>query len=370
MHQTKPYKFKVFQHKKVTQSRWRLLLHRTSSTFNFQLSTWNSIIGFLLVLLCWSGTAWAVILQESDCHRLIRTNQLRLAGQCYLQLFKALCQQKKESPDTPVQKDHFLNRAAMSFYHYAKRHTAVEVKAYHTEKAMKLLMQSFQQGFCEAGDRCRSNRLLAEKLRKEVRYTPFVVVTGHKAARVQVTGYQFKQAQYFQFNRKLRPGKYRVAISYPGQPARTKTVALRPGVGVTINVTPVDIKLVEHRLLIPKKVPPLVISGYTFGGVALALGLGIIVYGAVEENRLNSIISDPLRARALSHDQYQSSFQQAQNVKTAGFVTGGTGLAILVSTVVAHVATNQSKQKNKKLLIANQTSSRKKKFQFRIGGSP
>lgn len=314
----------------------------------------------LLVLSTWIP-AHASATTESDCQRDIRNQRLLFAAQCYVRLYQAIHKTGQAKQGTPVRKDHFLNRAALSYYHFAKRNLNPAQKAYYTEKAMHLLLRSFKQGYCEAADRCRSNRMLAEKLRQEIQYTPLVVVTGQKTARIKIVGYQFQQVKYAQYNRKIRPGRYTVTISFPGKRIHTKVVMLRPGFGITINVTPINLKLVEHRLLVPKKAPPLVVTGYTLGGLAFLTGAGIAIYGITEEIRLNGIVSNPLTARTLPAQEYESGFKQSQTVKTAGFVTSGAGLALLVSAIVAHVVTNRSTQKNKTLLIAKQAPLPKKK---------
>jgi len=207
----------------------------------------------LLALLCPSAPAQA---SEQPCRKQVKARRFLKAAACYAQLYKRVDKHPQWRKDAPLYKDRFLRHAALCYRLAAKDQPRQGVKGFLKEQAIKLLQTSFEQGFCEASQRCRANRLLADQLKREIGYAPLTVLTENRQTKITVKGYRFREERYQNYTRKVRPGRYELTITHPTRGAKTRSITVKPNHTVSINATSAKIKVIEKRIIVAKKIPP------------------------------------------------------------------------------------------------------------------
>ncbi len=313
----------------------------------------SSLFLVILFILLW---AFPAIGMEKPCKNLYRKKQFLKAARC----FEALLPQIDKNPNLnsfkKLLKDRFLRHAAISYEQAARRESQPAQKAYYRELAIKLLKHSFQKGYCEAAQRCRSNQLLIDNIEKLIAYSRLLVITGDKKATVEVSGPHYRQKTRELFNERLPPGPYKILIHWSKTKMTTKQITLQPRRSMTLNITPTKIILKEKHIYIAKKIPPLVITSYIIGALSMVGGGALMLYSITEQNRLNEIRRDPKRAREMSDDEYNSSFEKAQFYMIIGAVVLGLGVAVGLLGMGAHISAKGS-QKTKLIKLTPIASS-------------
>jgi hypothetical protein len=275
---------------------------------------------------------------EAPCRKHFDGAQFALAAECYKGLLKQVDQNPGVSEIRILLKDRYLVQAAISYNRAAQAAKTVDEIGLHKELAVEQVKHSLREGYCKASQRCLNHQRWVEQMVREIGYSTLIVVTGDEKAAITVSGLRISEVQKGSFNRVLRPGNYRVAIDIPGQKPRTRDIELRGNHRMVINVTPVQIQIVEKRIIIAKKVPPLVLAGYIAGGVLIAGGAALLIYGVVNQSQLNTIRQDPILNKEQSDDDYIRDFGNAQIVSISGGITAGTGVLVLVGGLIAHLA--------------------------------
>lgn len=300
----------------------------------------------VLVSIGWPPSmSYAAKVTQQACQSWSKQNQFSQAAECYLSLYRSVDKRAEWKQDAALYKDRFLRQAALGYLQASRQVTELGKQNYLKTQAVRWLRYSFQKGYCEAADRCRSNGLLANRIDKSIQRTPLTVVTSNRRARITVTGYKYKVSRFQRFNSTLSPGRYTVSIAIPGKQVQTKAFTLRPSHPIVLNASAAKIVIREKRILVAKKIPPLVVSGYVVGSAMLVAGAVMLAYGVMEQGRLNGIISDPEKNKSITDGEFNDGFYQAEAFKVVGGVTGGTGISLVIGGVIAHVSANAASQK-------------------------
>ncbi|MCB9643778.1 MAG: hypothetical protein H6728_11955 [Myxococcales bacterium] len=296
-----------------------------------------------LFSLAMPSVSWGMK-EEDSCQGMFSDGAFLEAADCYDKLFQRVDKEPSWASQRKLLKDRFLRHGSLCYRQAARKAATKEEANFLRERAAALLLRTFREGYCESSFRCRMNRQQAEALKKEIGYTPLVVVTGSKEAKVSVKGYKYQGDATGDFNQPLRPGHYQIRVQGVAGKVQSKKIELKRGVMVTLNVTPAQIQIIEKRVLVAKKVPPLVIAGYVVGGSLLVAGLGLVIYASVEQARLNALISNPETAKTITDEEFYGKFNQAGVFKVAGFVAGGVGVVLLAGAIFAQLAANRASQ--------------------------
>jgi len=303
------------------------------------------IVGFFLFLAAFPAEA-----SEKICKQSFQAKKFIKAAKCYQKLVKTVDSNKAFANILPLLKDRYLRHAAISFNQAAEASAQLTHKAFYKEKAAQMLLISFQKGYCEAANRCRSNRRLADMLQKQVGYSTLVIVTGNPKAKLGIKGHMYSKETTKDFNKRIRPGKYDIMLTEPGKPVRKKSIDLKPNHTLTLNMSSPQVRVVEKKIIIAKKVPPLVLAGYGVGGALMAAGVGMIIYSVLAQTGLNEIRQDPKQNKDQTDEQYNADFDSAEAIKIAGGAVIGAGVLALAGSVVAHLVANASNKKKKVIL--------------------
>lgn len=303
--------------------------------------------GPLLCVLIFGWGAEAAQAIDRQCQRYYRQKSYVEAGRCFESLLAKIDANPKLKGFARLIKDRYLRHAAISYNKAAGASTDMAKRSFYLEAAMNALLRSVKAGYCEASNRCSTNTRFALQLKEEIGFGSLAVITGSPKASIQVKGFRYKKKSLQKFNQRLRPGRYTMTISRPGQAAKKKTIEIQRNQALALNATEVQIKIVEKKILVAQKVPALVITGYTGGGVLMAAGGGMLVYSLFRQNSLNGIRSDPVTARTQTDESYNSDFDTAQTVKLVGGVVVGVGVLVLGGALIAHTFTNRANREKK-----------------------
>ena len=311
--------------------------------FNFgEIDLMQYVKVFVFVMFFFSLFSHSAHAIEKHCKSLYKQQQYLQAAQCFKKLLIVVDTKPALKSLAGLLKDRYLRHAAICYVRLAQLEKNIEKSSYYKELAIKLLLRSFKKGYCEASQRCRSNQVFSDQLRKEISYSTLVIITGNKKASIQVKGFKVQQTQTHTFNQKLRPGHYQIIIKFP-QKSSVRQITLEPNRIMTLNVTPTKIIIKQKYIYIAKKIPPLVLTSYIVGGVVAVGGLVLMIYSGMEQGRLNDIRNDPKKARTMTDNEYNQAFDTAQSYMVIGGITLGAGIAISAIGMTVHLVTHSQK---------------------------
>lgn len=296
------------------------------------------VVGAVTLL---SFPAWS---SETTCRSLYNTKKYVKAALCFDKLLTAVDSQKQVDEIKLLLKDRYLLQGAISMFQAAKLQQVMEPKAYYLEQATRRLQQSVDQKYCKASSRCLRHLQWIERWEKQIRYSRLTIVTGKPKATIKLSGYYFSKTHQGNLTQKVRPGKYEVVLMMPGEPKRTQTISVKPSHAVVVNVTPIKLQLVEKRIVIAKKMPPLVITGYVLGSVLAAAGAGLLAYGLVQQMNLNAVRSDPTAARNQTDSDYLQGMELGRVMGISGSIGAGAGVFLLVGSGIAQSMSGSKKK--------------------------
>ena len=72
-------------------------------------------------------------------------------------------------------------------------------------------------------------------------------------------------------------------------------------------------------------------------------GVAMMIYSGMEQGRLNDIRNDPKKARSMTDNEYNQSFDTAQSYMIIGGITLGAGPAISTIGMTVHLVTHSQK---------------------------
>jgi len=280
------------------------------------------------------------------CRELYRVKKYQAAAKCYLELYGVVDIHKSWSRQPKLYKDRFLRHAGFCYQNAAKASVELAKKSYFFEKASKLFFRSFREGSCEATARCRLHHLHAQRLEKEVKYGFLSVSTREPKASIVVGGYRFRDRSKKSFQKKLRPGHFRIRISFVDGKEVIKKVFVPPGQSVTLDATPAQVVIKNKKIRIARKVPQAIYVSYIAGGAAGILGIGMLIGGISYQVYLNRWLLDVEQNATLSEQDFHSGFDNAEWVKILGSVLAAAGAVTILIGVLAH---SQNRAKSQKL---------------------
>ncbi|TNE46230.1 MAG: hypothetical protein EP343_24300 [Deltaproteobacteria bacterium] len=303
----------------------------------------KSILSLLFVLVCCSIPTWTEA-SEGPCRKLFQAKKFGQAATCYQKLFDSVDPTTSSEDIRVLLKDRYLRQGAVALFQQAQAQTNPAQQSYILELAIKRLSLSLKEGYCKASRRCLSHKQRIAKLRQQIQYTDLIVTTRNDKTIILVEGYKYKQTRVQNFQEALRPGEYTLTLRTPGRKDRVKTLKVRGNRPVFVNVTPVQVKIVERRIIVAKKIPPLVLTGYIAGSLLVAAGAGLLIYGVVHQASLNARLQNPAENANFSDDDYFSGMQQGQTIAVIGSAATGLGVIALASGAIAHAVTRRKPQ--------------------------
>ncbi len=286
------------------------------------------------------------VLQEKElrCKRLFAQKHYVKSAEC----FRGLDEQVEQH--TPKERvgffrDRYLRFAAISYAKAAKKTKSTEHRGFWLSRASALLKITFQKGYCEATSRCHLHRSLADTFEKQIQYAELVVSTKETRAGIEVNGFQYSHFERHQFQATLRPGTYRVTVSLPSGKKHKHVIRLGPKKRMVLKVDQVKVKILEQRIIVEKKIPPLVMVSYVAGGIAFVSSLLMLAHSLSTQTYLNAQLQDVTRNKQLTDKQYDEQFTTAERVRDVGFVVGGAAFVLGSVGFIVYMATPQKKQR-------------------------
>ncbi len=304
---------------------------------------WVSIVGWIVGA---EGSAWA---STQSCRLMYQAKKFVASGNCFLEQVQAADANKTLAGIRSLLKDRYLRNAAIAFHQASEKQTVFGVESYWKERAVQALQRSLSKGYCKAARRCRLNQKLVQSLTEKIGYGSLVVVTGAPLATIAVKGYKFAKTAKGKARLTLRPGSYTVEVKAPGRGGNRRRITIKRKHRVLVNVTKARVVLRERQILVAKKLPPLVITGYAVGASLALVGAVLAVVGVASQANLNSQRSDPELQANLQEDAYHRDFDTAGSLVVAGGVTSGAGLLVLAGGIVGHVTANRATKAEKEI---------------------
>lgn len=240
----------------------------------------------LLCLACVSGGVLASG-EATTCATLVKQKQSDLAGKCFERLAGAIKLGASTSLIQRKLKSLHLQNAAKSYQRYAKSQSKPEVKALYHEKTKQLIEQILRQKLCTQAFRCRALKANLWELNNKIGYARLTVFHSRtEAVTLELRGYEYtKNAQAApRWSGQLRPGTYKLELTFADQSSRNVKVTLKRGEQKTLNIAPYFPKkpkniIVKVPQTLPrtKQVPP---GAWVLGGIGLAIaGGGALLVG-------------------------------------------------------------------------------------------
>lgn len=288
-----------------------------------------------------SGQAFA---SSETCRGYYQLKKFTQAGNCFLSKVKSVDTNKSLTGIRSLLKDRYLRNAAIAFHQAGEQQQTSANKWFWKEKAVKTLQRSNTKGYCKAARRCKLNNRLIQTLSEQIGYGTLVVVTGSTQASILVEGFKYTSKASNKVKLKLRPGPYTVKVQTKGSPLKTRKVLVKRKHQAVVNVTEAQVVFQEKKIVVAKKLPPLVITGYAVGASLAAVGAILAVVGVASQAGLNAQRSDATAQADLQEDAYHRDFDTAGSLVIAGGVASGAGLLVLAGGIVGHVAANRATQ--------------------------
>jgi hypothetical protein len=295
-----------------------------------------------------------------NCAKYTQARQYLPAADCYEKLAKKIPHTAEISEADRTQKGYLYSEASKNFAFEAMREEKPAVAAYLRERALQGLEEIIKHQWLpkirgKRRTRAYTDRIVA--LRKEIRYTPLAISTSASDAQILISGYQYQAQAKQQFNQELRPGRYKIVVSFVGEATpRVREVTLQPQISLVLS------------FLQKPPLPNLLIAGYIVGGIALVGGGILLGFGIHRIQEGNSCFNNPecafyqgtiLNRQDLPKNQgnidNNSEFQAYNNISLGLSIGGGVltaiGIGAIIAAGIAHAnLTKEDFQKKEQLL--------------------
>jgi len=261
-------------------------------------------------LLPWVGMS-SVYAQKLTCFQLFNRREFIRAATCFQNKAKKMKHGRALNTFQRFQKGRLLRNIAFSYKEAAKRAKDTSKSSLLYEKAYKTLQQYMAEKLCRKRYRCRSIEALQLQLLKKIQYAQLTIMTGPIPAYVEVKGHHFQSRKPVPpyWNQRVRPGRYKLIVSYSGQKPQERAINVPPGED-TIEV---------FKPLRQKKVIPVVTKPSPLPWVVLGVGAAAIVGGGLLIGLAHQSQSDGVQALAKSRAWAQEPESvRAERTKNAG----------------------------------------------------
>lgn len=219
-------------------------------------------------------SSFAKKLDWKGCTTLQKDGYFLPAADCYIKVGNSITVEPGTPERLRVRKWYLYREAAKNLEKAAKKADRVDVAGYHRSRAVKLLKKALQNQWIpkvRGKRRGRYTRALINTFLEKIQYTPLGVSTGNSKAVIAVKGYKYLESTKGSFNRKIRPGRYTVTVTFPNQPPKMKDVLIKAKKSVVLT-------FVQNP-----GVPPLAWVGYTVGSAAI-VGGGVLMALGIEQS--------------------------------------------------------------------------------------
>lgn len=175
---------------------------------------------------------------KAKCVLFYKDRSFLEAAFCFEKLGKQMGPGAQLSTLRAYEKGQLLRNAAVAFHRAAKNSKLPEVAAYLRERAVKLLRLYQEEKLCESNYRCRIALDMETRIRKGIGYARLAVVTNSPNSLTQVFGYKQKYSSQGNMNLEVRPGRFRVIVSYRKGPKQVRILLVQPGSNVIETFSP------------------------------------------------------------------------------------------------------------------------------------
>ena len=151
------------------------------------------------------------------------------AAQCFHGKANKMPKGKKLNPFDRTIKGRHMRNAAYAYQASAKRSKSASVFTFRIERAISILEEYLKEKLCDKKALCKLIQKQINALKKQIRYIRLTVATKKdQRAVVTITGYRFTKKHISPpvWSKMVRPGKYKITVSYGNLPPVKKEVSL------------------------------------------------------------------------------------------------------------------------------------------------
>ncbi len=260
-----------------------------ASDFSYRL--WGVVlIGFLGFWLgCGSRSAEAA---TPNCKALYKQRKFIKASRCFFALAKPFLSKPTLGANKGRVGFHVLN-AAISLRKAANASPLPAFQAYLWEQVIGYLRLYLSRKLYESDSQKRVAVLLKSEMFRKIGYARLTITTPNKQVQILVLGYRFEGKGKGLWSQDVRPGRYSIVATAPGQAPVTRTLTMKTREPLVLAFLERDLGIqpVERRQA-PAPPPPVPVSytaSYVLLGLGGALALGsVISFGVALDSRTSA----------------------------------------------------------------------------------
>jgi hypothetical protein len=314
--------------------------------------------------------------QADNCAKLFQQGQLVEAADCFESLSNKMSESPSLSATAKLEKGQYLRNAAIALEKAAAAEQRVEVAAFLRERAVAFLARYDREKLYETDYRKQIAMAQQAAIQKEIGYAPLGIVTNNPEASIIIEAYRFQKKAKGNWNASVRPGAYKLTVTYPSKPSIVRKITVSPNnprletfkdemivptsrpkeskktlpdavrAKPSLSRAKRDSQQLSHKLPPPRsEIPTWSWVGYIGGGVTILtggimLGVGSAQWYAVEREYKANLSA--VNQKDLDYDgNLTPRRDRAQLLIWPGIGLLGTGISLMLTGIVLHVSTKQ-----------------------------
>jgi hypothetical protein len=299
--------------------------------------------------------------ERARCVDLFKQKEFNKAADCFENTAKKLGDSASLSSAVKSEKGQYLRNAAAALDKAATKEKQSEIAAFLRERAIQLLQQYQKEQLFETDNRKLTALAQQTSIHKKIGYASLAIVTNSDQATILLEGYRFAQRATGNWNQSMRPGPYKITVTYQGKPSiirEIRVLANKPHIEIFQPTSSVDSpdakgKPPNHSSQLSQKLsqppspamPMVSWIGYIGGGVMAVAGSIMLGVGASQWFAINSEYENNKQQQTpADYDALMGRREHAQRFIWPGTALLGTGVILAIVGTVAHTTTPRQTQ--------------------------
>ncbi|TNE48715.1 MAG: hypothetical protein EP343_14995 [Deltaproteobacteria bacterium] len=277
----------------------------------------------------------------SNCKTLYKQRKFIKASRCFFALAKPFLSQPSLGANKGRVGFHVLN-AAISLRKAANASPLPAFQSYLWEQVIGYLRLYLSRKLYESDSQKRVAVVLKNEMFRKIGYARLTITTPNKQVQILVLGYRFEGKGKGLWSQDVRPGRYSIVATAPGQTPVTRTLTITPREPLVLAFLERDLGILPvERRQAPAPPPPVTVS-YTASYVLLGLG-GVLAIGSAicfgvaldsrtsAEKLLREELDKPSTERLFGNTRKVKELETTANSLTiGGWVFAGAAFAAVV----------------------------------------